>query len=179
MVLFVSVCLFFNSSRSFNWFLHFLHFVFSVLILFTIILNSFSGSLPISPSFIWTSVILVCSFISVLFLCLFINIIIILTYCVWVLLFPVFKVEFFPSWFLPSWGWSSVMYKLHIGWDLCWVLVCLFVFLLMCKAEWGVNPVCWWLGLCFCFACYLDDILHRVLLVVGWCGFYIQVVSFV
>jgi len=43
------------------------------LIIFTIIiLNSFSGSLPISSSFIWTSVFLVCSFICVVFLCLFI-----------------------------------------------------------------------------------------------------------
>ena len=43
------------------------------LTIFTIIiLNSFSGSLPISSSFIWTSVFLVCSFICVVFLCLFI-----------------------------------------------------------------------------------------------------------
>jgi len=43
------------------------------LIIFTIIiLNSFSGSLPISSSFIWTSVFLVCSFICVIFLYLFI-----------------------------------------------------------------------------------------------------------
>ena len=34
---------------------------------------------------------------------------------------------------------------------------CLFVFLLMGKAEWGVNPVCWWLGLYFCFVCCLDE----------------------
>ena len=47
------------------------------LIIFTIIiLNSFSGSLPISSSFIWTSVFLVSSFICVVFLCLFIIIII-------------------------------------------------------------------------------------------------------
>jgi len=32
----------------------------------------FEGSLPISSSFIWTSVFLVCFFISVVFLCLFI-----------------------------------------------------------------------------------------------------------
>ena len=37
-----------------------------------IILNSFSGSLPISSSFIWTSVFLVCALICVVFLCLFI-----------------------------------------------------------------------------------------------------------
>ena len=45
---------------------------------------------------------------------------------------------------------------------------CLFVFPLMGKAEWGGNPVCWWLGLYFCFV-YCLDVLHRVLLVAGWC----------
>ena len=37
-----------------------------------IILNSFSGSLPISSSFIWTSVFLACCFVCVAFLCIFI-----------------------------------------------------------------------------------------------------------
>ena len=65
------------------------------LIIFTIIiLNFFSGSLPMSSSFIWTSVFLVYSLICVVFLCLFI---IFLTYCVWGPLFPGFKVEFFLS----------------------------------------------------------------------------------
>ena len=51
------------------------------LIIFTIIiLNYFSGSLPISSSFICTSVFLVASFICVVSLCLFINYF--LTYCV-------------------------------------------------------------------------------------------------
>ena len=27
----------------------------------------------------------------------------------------------------------------------------------MSKAEWGDNPVCWWLGLCVCFVCCLDE----------------------
>ena len=27
----------------------------------------------------------------------------------------------------------------------------------MGKAEWGVTPVCWWLGLYFCFVCCLDE----------------------
>ena len=27
----------------------------------------------------------------------------------------------------------------------------------MGKAEWGGNPVCWWLGLYFCFICCLDE----------------------
>ena len=53
-------------------------------------------------------------------------------------------------------------------WDLCWVFVCLFVFPLMGKAEWGDNPVCWWLGLYFCLL-FRWGILHRVLLEVGWC----------
>ena len=42
-------------------------------------------------------------------------------------------------------------------WDLCWVFVCLFVFPLMGMAEWGGDPVCWWLYLCFCFVCCLDE----------------------
>ena len=25
------------------------------------------------------------------------------------------------------------------------------------QAEWGGNPVCWWLGLYFCFVCCLDE----------------------
>ena len=72
-VLFVSVCLFFNSYRS----LLIDCCTFSILlsrflIIFTItVLNYFSGSLPISSSFIWTSVFLVCAFICAVFLCLF------------------------------------------------------------------------------------------------------------
>ena len=34
---------------------------------------------------------------------------------------------------------------------------CLFVFPLMGKAGWGGDPVYWWLGLCFCFLCCLDE----------------------
>jgi len=45
--------------------------LFSRVLIFTIIiLNSFSGSLPISTSFMWTSVFLDYSFICVVFLCL-------------------------------------------------------------------------------------------------------------
>ena len=48
-VLLISACLFFYYSRSF----HFIHFASKFLIIFTIIiLNSFSGNLPISSSFI-------------------------------------------------------------------------------------------------------------------------------
>ena len=47
---------------------------------------------------------------------------------------------------------------------------CLFVFPLMGKAEWGGNPVYWWLGLYFCFVCCLDETsCTGCLLVVGWC----------
>ena len=72
-VLFGPECLFFNSYRSLL-----ITCIFSILfsrflITFTtIILNIFSGNLPSSSSFIWTSVFLVCSFIFVVFLCLFI-----------------------------------------------------------------------------------------------------------
>ena len=101
-VLFVSVCLFFNSFGSLLSDCYIFSILFSrFLIIFTIIiLNYFSGGLPISSSFIWTFVFLVCSFICVVFLCLFI--IIFLTYCVWSLLFPGFKIGFFlPFGFCP------------------------------------------------------------------------------
>ena len=98
----VSACLFFNSSRS----LFIDSCVFSVLfsrflIIFTIIiLNSFSGSFPIYSSFIWTFVFLVCSFICVVFSAF--SLLFFLTYYVWGLLFPGFKVEFFlPFGFYP------------------------------------------------------------------------------
>jgi len=96
-VLFVSVCLFFNSSRP----LLIDYCIFSTLfsrflIIFTIIiLNSFSGRLLISSSFIWTSVFLVCFFICAVFLCLFI---IFLKLILFEVSFPQAsrKVEFFP-----------------------------------------------------------------------------------
>ena len=34
---------------------------------------------------------------------------------------------------------------------------CFFLFPLMSLAEWGSNPVCWWLGLYFCLVCCLDE----------------------
>ena len=71
-----------------------------LIILTIIILNYFSGSLPISSSFIWTSVFLICFLTCVVFLCFFT--IIFLTYCVWGLFFPGLKFEFFlPSGFCP------------------------------------------------------------------------------
>ena len=74
MVLFVSVCLFFNSSRSLLIDFYILSISFSrFLIIFNIIiLNSFSGNFPIYSSFIWTSVFLVVFFISTVYICLFI-----------------------------------------------------------------------------------------------------------
>ena len=72
-VLFISVCLFFSSSRSL---LH-ISYIFSIhasilfprcWIIFTIItLNSFSGRLPISSSFIWSCRFLPCYFICDIF----------------------------------------------------------------------------------------------------------------
>ena len=80
-VLFIIVYLVFSSSRS----LLNVPCIFSILfprfwIIFTIItLNSFSGSLPISSSFVWPGGFLPCSFICCVFLCLSFC----LTYCVW------------------------------------------------------------------------------------------------
>ena len=120
-LLFVSVCLFFHFSRP----LLIDSCIFSILfprflIIFTIIiLNFFSGSLPMSSSFIWTSVFLVYSLICVVFLCLFI---IFLTYCVWGPLFPGFKVEFFlPFGFCPPKLGPVVCVSFVY---LCWVFAC-------------------------------------------------------
>jgi len=72
-VLFVSVCLFFNSYSSLLNESCIFSILFSrFLTIFGIILNYFSVSFPISSSFIWTSMFLVCSFISVVFISLFI-----------------------------------------------------------------------------------------------------------
>ena len=77
------------------------------------------------------------------------------------------------------------------------VSFCLFVFPLIGKAEWGHNPIYCWLGLYFWYFClfvlfyfyftlqycvcllFRWGVLHRVLLVVGWCRSFIHVVSFV
>ena len=165
-MLFVSVCLFFHSSESLL--IH--SCIFSVsfstfLIIFTIIiLNYFSGNFPISFSFIWTSVFLVCSFICAVFSCLFI--LFFLSYFVWGLPFLgskeswisfLKKVELFlPFGFYLLKGGPSGLCELCIGWDLCWVF-CLSVFHLIGKAKWSSTPVCWWLGLYFCFVCCLNE----------------------
>ena len=77
-------------------------------------------------------------------------------------------------------GWSSGLCKLCIRWDLCWVFVCLLAFPLMGKAEWGGDPVCWWLGLYFCFVCCLGEVsCTGCYWWLGDGGSCIQVVSFV
>ena len=101
---------------------------------------------------------LVCSFICEVFLCFFI-IIIFLTYYVWGLLFLGSMLNSFfllvssllrlAQWFV--WAMCRVRFMLRF------FLLLLFVFPLMGKAEWGDNPVCWWLGLYFCFVCCLDE----------------------
>ena len=105
---------------------------------------------------------LVFSFICVVFLCLFI----ILSYYVWVLLSQASgKVEFFPwrrlnSFFLlvssllrlVQWlVWASY----RVRFVLSFLFVCLFF--LMGKAEWDCTPICWWLGLYFCFVCCSNE----------------------
>ena len=206
-----------------NWVLHVLQFVFKVFDhLYYHYSEFFLDSLPVSSSFILTSLFLICSFNCIVFLCLFI--IFFLTYCVWGLLLPGFKVEFFlpfgfcppktPWWlrgesicpqcgrprfnpwvgkipwrrksqptpvFLPGrshqqrsligyspWGCkeSDTTERLHfllrlvqwfveasyrVRFVLRFFFVCLFDFPLMGKAEWSGNPICWWLGLYFCF----------------------------
>ena len=74
-VLFVSVCLFFNYSRSLLIDSCIFSILFSrFLIIFTIIIqNSFPGSLLISSSFIWTYIFIVCPFICIVILCLLIS----------------------------------------------------------------------------------------------------------
>ena len=153
--------------------LFFIFIFFRFWIIFIIImLNYFLGSLPISSSFIWNFVFLVCNLysISLLFFFLFFSFLFFFTYCVWGLFSPDFrenwilslkKIEFFPwrslnSFFLlvsallmlVQWFvWA--FYRVRFVLSFC-LFVCLFVFPLMGKAEWCGNPVCWWLGLYFC-----------------------------
>ena len=142
-----------------------------------IILNSFSGSLPISSSFIWTSVFLVYSFICAVFLCLFI-IIIFLSYCVWGLLFPGVK---------GSWIISLMKVEFFLPFDFCLPefgpVVCVSLiygeispgFLFVCFSSDGQGWVRWYscllmIGFVFLFCLLFRwGVLHRVLLVVGWC----------
>ena len=147
------------------------------LIIFTIIiLNSFSGSLPISSSFIWTSVFLVYSFICVVFLC----------PCIIFFKLTMFEVCFAQASSLNSFLLlvsallSLVQWFVQVLYRLSFVLsFSLFVFPLMGKGEWGGNPVCWWLGLYFCFVCCLDEVsCTGRYWWLGDAGSFIQVVSF-
>ena len=114
-----------------HWFLYFLHFAFKI---FDHAYYSYSklflGGFPISSSFLWTSVFIVCSFIRVAFICIIIIIIVIIS------LLTVFDDSFsqasrlifffllvsallwLQQWFVYGW--------FPIGWNLWWVFVCLF-----------------------------------------------------
>ena len=71
------------------------------------------------------------------------------------------------------------LYRVRFVLRLC-LFVCLFVFPLMGKAEWGGTSVCWWLGWYFCFVCCLDEVsCTRCYWWLGDAGSCIQVVSFV
>ena len=52
-------------------------------------------------------------------------------------------------------GFLSASYRVRFFAEFC---CCCFVFSLMGKADWGGNPVYWWLGLYFCFVCGLDEV---------------------
>ena len=146
------------------------------LIIFTIIiLTYFSGNFPISSSFIWTSVFLACSFICAVFLCLFIFLKLLYLRSP----FPRSrKVELFPwrrlnSFFLlVSALLRLVQWFVWVSYRVRFVLsFCLFV----CFASYLQFCVRWYscllvIGFVFLF-CLLFRwvILHRVLLIVGWC----------
>ena len=71
---------------------------------------------------------------------------------------PGFNAEFFlPFGFcLPKFG--PVLCVSFVQGEICAeFFVCLFVFPLMGKVEWGGDPVYWSLGLYFCFVCCLDE----------------------
>ena len=130
------------------------------LIIFTIlILNSFSNSLPTSSSFIWTSVFLVCYFICAVFLCLFITFLNLLC-----LRSPSPRLQ---GWILSSFwkkGWCSGLCKLLIEWDLSWVFFLWWARL----SEVVILSADDWVCIFVLFVVWMR-LLHRVLLVVGWC----------
>ena len=150
----------------------FLHFLFKVFDhLYIVILNSFSGSLPISSSFIWTYVFLVYFFICTVFLWLYF-----FKCCVWSPLFSGFKeswiisfkkVEFFLSFVSALISLISGLCELPIGLDYA-------EFLFVCFSYDGQGWVMWYscpLMIEFVFLfCLLFrwGVLHRVLLVAGW-----------
>ena len=149
-----------------NSFLHFLHFVFKVFDHLyyhysEFFFMSFAYFLLIYLDFCVSSLFLHLCSISLPF-----HYYYFLTCCVWGLLFPGFKVEFFlPFGFCPL-KVVLVVRKLHIGWDLCWVFVCLLflwwsrlsgvvilsaddwvcIFCCCCLAEASCTGCYWWLG---------------------------------
>jgi len=68
------------------------------------------------------------------------------------------RLNSFFLWFLPS-NVGPLVYVSFLKGEICaeFLFVCLFVFPLMGKTEWGGNLVCWWLGLYICFVCCLDE----------------------
>ena len=129
------------------------------------ILNSFSGSLPIFSSFIWASVPLVCSFICVVFLCLFI---IFLTYCVWGLLSQVWRLNYFFLLVSALLRLVQRFVQALYRWELCWVFVCLFFLWRARLSEVVILSADDWVCIFFCLL-FRWSILHRMLLLVGWC----------
>ena len=95
-----------------------------------------------------------------------------------------FEVSFSQSSRLNSFFLLIYVFLSLVQGEICAELFCWFVFMLvfplMGKAEWDDNPVCWWLGLCFCFVYCLDEVSCTGCY---WClddaGSCIQVVSFV
>ena len=83
----------------------------------------------------------------------------------WVTSRTLYSLKVWVLWFGPF-----GLAKLCIGWDFCWSFVCLFVFPLMGKAEWGGNPVSWWFGLYFCVVCCLYEVSCTVCCLY-WSGF--------
>ena len=137
-----------------NWFLYFLHSLSKAFGLLynhysEIFFRKFSYFLFIYLDFCVSSLLLHLCSISLPFHYY------LLMYCVWGLLFPSFKAEFFLPFVFCSPKFGPVACVSFVWGEICAEF--LFVFPLMGKAEWGGNPVCWWLGLYFCFVCCLDE----------------------
>jgi len=131
----------------------------------------------ISPSFIWTSVFVVCSFIYVVFLSFhyFFKLVLEISFA---------RASRLNSFFLLVSAFLSLVQRfvqaLYRVWFELSFCCCLFVFPLMGKAEWSGNPVCWWFGLHFYCVCCLDEVsCTGCYWWLGDAGSCIQVVSFV
>ena len=112
---------------------------------------------------------LVCSFICVVFLCPF-TFFFCLTYCVWGLPFPGFKVEFFLLFCFCSLKISPVVcvrvYRVRFLLSIC-LFLCLFFLWLAKLSEVIILSADDWVFL-FCLL-FKWSVLYRVILVVGWC----------